>query len=327
MKILFLLKDGSEYGYSSGTSKSGLLNSAKFLLESLLTHKLISDGKIVLCVDGNSIDKAVHDFQPDLCIIEAIWVTPDKIGENIRLHPKTRFIVRVHSNIPFLAMEGVAIEWLRQYPDVAFNSLNTSEYIRNIISSPIYLPNIDEQNETEAIFINKGYLNIACFGSIRPLKNQLIQAVAAISYGDQYNISINYHINSSRIEQAGASVLKNIRNLFYNTRHLLIEHGWTDHEDFTNTIRQMDLGLQVSYTESFNIVSADFVHCGVPIIVSPDISWQYSGLKVDPNNEEAIVDKIYEVLKRRGRFISKQTTALSNYNKKAVKVWKNFLTP
>lgn len=328
MKILFLIKKNSEYGtYSGMTSKSGLLNSAKFLLQSLLQNKIIRHGKIVLCDDGNSVDKAVHDYNPQICIIEALWVTPEKLLENIALHPRTMFIVRIHSKIPFLAMEGVAVEWIRQYPIVSFNSESTVEYINSIISDPVYLPNVDEKNEVEIDEnIHKKHINIGCFGSIRPLKNQLIQAVAAINYGNKHGKEIHFHINATRIEQKGDPVLKNIRSLFDNSPHKLVEHGWLDHANFVDLIRKMDIGLQTSFTESFNIVSADFIHAGVPIIVSPEIAWQYKELQVDPNNATEIEDKIHAVLHRRDHYIDEQSCALRKYNKRALKVWRQFVS-
>jgi hypothetical protein len=47
--------------------------------------------------------------------------------------------------------------------------------------------------------------------------------------------------------------------------------------------------MQVSLTESFNIVSADFVNVGVPIVISPDIDWLPDSLKADPNDHEDII--------------------------------------
>lgn len=327
MKILFLLKKNVIYGgYSSITSRSGLLNSTKFLVHSLLNHRIIKHAKIEMCDDGNSIDKAVHDYKPNICIIQALWVTPKKLEENRRLHPQVTFIVLIHSNIPFLAMEGIAIEWIKQYPIVGFNNEWTTDYVKNFVRTPIYLPNIDDKNEVEIEEnIHKNHLNVGCFGSVRPLKNQLIQAVAALNYAEKHCIDLHFHINGNRIEQKGDPVLHNLRDLFEGTRHKLIEHDWMEHGQFIDLVRRMDVGLQVSFTESFNIVSADFVHAGVPIIVSPEISWQYRFLQVDPNNADEIQNKIDDVLRRRRHFAAEQVGSLKKYNKKALRVWKDFI--
>ena len=328
MKILFLLKKNTCYGtYSGMTSKSGLLNSTRFLVEALLRHRIVHHAKIEMCDDGNSVDRAVTNYRPHICIIQALWVTPSKLAENIRLHPKTTFIVLIHSNIPFLAMEGVAMSWIKKYPIVGFNNDKTLEYCKNVIRKGVYLPNIDEHFEPDIEEnLNRRTLNIGCFGSIRPLKNQLIQAVAAINYAEKHYKLLNFHVNFTRIEQKGDSVLRNMQDLFKGTRHKLVEHPWMGHQDFIDLIRKMDVGLQVSFTESFNIVSADFVHASVPIIVSPDICWQYKYLQVDPNNAYEIEDKIHDVMLRPIHFIIEQKQALHKYNKRAVRAWKEFIT-
>jgi len=44
-----------------------------------------------------------------------------------------------------------------------------------------------------------------------------------------------------------------------------------DHSDFISIVKSMDIGMQVSLSESFNIVAADFVSNGIPLVGSPDI--------------------------------------------------------
>ena len=67
----------------------------------------------VQVVDNNDIDREIVKFQPTVVIIEAFWVVPDKFDILKILHPKVVLVVRNHSEIPFLANEGVAFEWLQ----------------------------------------------------------------------------------------------------------------------------------------------------------------------------------------------------------------------
>ncbi len=87
----------------------------------------------------------------------------------------------------------------------------------------------------------------------------------------------------------------------------------------------MDLGMQVSFSESFNIVTADFVSSKVPIIVSEDITWMPSSLKVNPNDVVGMELKIGEVLRHPNRFIRRQSKSLLQYNSAAIDVWDGFL--
>src|SRR6185295_15359413 len=123
-----------------------------------------------------------------------------------------------------------------------------------------------------------------------------------------------FHINSSRIEQQGEGVLKNMRALFRGTIHELVEHKWASPEDFHKLVRKMDVGLQVSFTESFTIVTANFVTEEVPIVVSEDIDWMPASMKVKATDALAIEKKIGEVLRHKRKFVRRQTKALAEYN-------------
>ena len=157
------------------------------------------------------------------------------------------------------------------------------------------------------------------------MKNQLSQAFAAITYADKNDKILHYHINGTRIEQRGENVLKNLRELFKDTRHKLVEHKWMEHHEFLKIIHQMDLGLQVSYTESFNIVTADFVHCEKPIIVGHDTDWMYCGSKVDANNIPMMVEKIENVMKNPSKYILRNYTSFEKYYRKSLRIWRWFL--
>ena len=74
-----------------------------------------------------------------------------------------------------------------------------------------------------------------------------------------------------------------------------MEHGWATHAEFLKLVDRMDIGLQVSLSETFNIVAADFVANGVPIIVSPEISWMPVQLQADPNSTDSIVKALRRV--------------------------------
>jgi len=54
-------------------------------------------------------------------------------------------------------------------------------------------------------------------------------------------------------------------------------------------VSSMDLGLQVSFTETFNIVAADFVVNRVPIVTSNEIEWSEPLLQADPTDSSSIV--------------------------------------
>ena len=259
------------------------------------------------------------------------------MNEIAKLYPEVLFVVRVHSKTTFLANEGVAIGWLKGYEKiknvfVSFNNEKTNDEFKSIGFQPIYLPNIYEvkskymscYEKLKNFFNNykkKKIIDIGCFGAIRPMKNQLLQAVASIRYAEKYNKKIRFHVNGSRTEQKGENVLKNLRALFNETEHELIEQPWLNHEDFLTLITKMDIGLQVSLSESFNIVTADFISQHVPVIVSKEINWVADIAKVNTDDSAGIAEKIHLTLSSPNKLLKKNLEALKEYEREALTIW------
>jgi hypothetical protein len=167
------------------------------------------------------------------------------------------------------------------------------KYDRKTINDRVvYLPNYypSEDKGFARPPKQKDSVNIGCFGAIRPLKNQLIQALAAIEYADKNKQKLFFHINGNRLEGGGDPILHNLRALFaHSTKHELVEHAWQPHANFLDLIATMDLGMQVSFTESFNIVAADMVTVGVPVVTSPEIVWVSKVFHADPTSVDSMV--------------------------------------
>lgn len=336
--ILFLIKEGYDYN-APAKVKGGLYNSTYLTKKVLSKEFKFKKFEMDTCIDGNSIDAKIHKYNPKICILQAIWVTPEKLRELTALHKKVKFIVLIHSKIPFLAMEGMSITWIKEFVNisgvtVAFNNKETSNLFKDLGVYNIYLPNLYHRSKEakniklfDVLCENEpgNEVNIGCFGAIRPLKNQLFQAAAAIKWGNLTGVKIKFHINSGRKEQAGDNVLKNIKALFKNTRHELIEHSWLSHDKFLDLIKSMDLGLQVSFTESFNIVTADFVSQNIPIIGSNDIKWMPDISKTNTFSDVNLVEKIDFTLKRPGIIINENNKALRAYSEKAIINWRRLI--
>jgi len=333
-RILFILKFREGYdgkpSYSGGQYfSSGLYWSAKFVVDMLVDAGI--DAKLVQVTDNNDIDREVHNFRPTIVIIEALWVVPQKFDILKKLHPSVKWIVRLHSNVPFLAQEGVAVEWIKEYTKrdvkIASNEIRALEDIRTITGkTPIYLPNYYPlQKETARKHGEMRRLHIGCYGAIRPLKNQLIQAVAAIRFADDTDRTLFFHVNATRVESGGNPVLENLRALFAKTRHYLVEDAWMSHEKFLERLRHLDIGMQVSLSETFSIVAADMVNVGIPIVVSHEIDWASFISKVDATNSRKISAglNLAEILATIN--VERNRHGLKKANKKSKKDWLEFL--
>ena len=87
----------------------------------------------------------------------------------------------------------------------------------------------------------------------------------------------------------------------------------------------MDLGLQVSLTESFNIVTADMINVGVPILVSDDIDWLPFITRVKPTSHKDIVNKLHLLYSFPKIIHWLQDKSLKIYNLRSKRVWKKYL--
>ena len=332
-KVLFILKkrQTSHTGYASVSS--GLLNSAKFVSDMLNKNGI--ESHLVEVNDNNCIDREVTKFKPTHVIIEALWVVPQKFEVLTKLHPNVQWIIRLHSDISFLANEGIAIEWIYEYLKYDNVKVSSNDYETNfnfeLLTNKefVYLPNyypVGFFNRNKPKPDTKKVINVGCFGAVRPLKNQLIQAVAAIDYADAYGKKLKFHINTQRIEGRGEPVLKNLRALFENNpKHELVEHGWLSHDEFIDLVQTMDIGLQVSFTETFNIVSADFVNNNIPVVTSNEVEWVSPIYFANPLKVNSIVSRMRRaIITSRFKLNWLNKLSLWNYSLNSEKIWTKY---
>lgn len=335
-KVLFICKKRqTEYGVSYG-----LINSCKFLCNAL--NKLGVEAKVVSVIDNNGIDKEVHQYKPTHVFIEALWVVPEKFHVLLPRYPHVKWYVRLHSNTPFIANEGMAMQWIAAYEEirkkygnlwVAPNSrklvedLWLAKKIATVYAPNVYYPDKYTENVYSRVAIDHApeILNVGCFGSIRPMKNNLIQAMAAMAFADRLGKTLHFHINN-RFEQNGEQIHRNLKFLFEGTKHKLVSHPWANHPEFVALVKEMDFGMQVSFSETFNIVAADMVANNVPLVGSKEIGWLSVWFKARQTDIEDII--FHAAVAYYGKKIKLQTLnriGLDCYNSKALREWVDLL--
>ncbi len=343
-KILFILKRREDYNSEIHNAKglsTGLFNSANFMNEMLNDIGISSE--IEVAIDNNCIDRLVHQHKPTVAIIEALWVVPSKFEVLTKLHPKVRWIIRLHSEMPFMAGEGMSMDWLGDYvsyPQVSIG-INAPRMLKEIslylklkqgwsdnetTSRILYMPNFYPQYYTnKKINFNKEYIDISCFGAVRPLKNHLLQAFASLDFAESIGKKLNFHINIGRIEMQGSPVIHNLLNLFEqlsNTGHRLIGHTWTPREKFLDICREIDIGLQCNFSETFNIVSADLLSQGVPILGSKEIPWSSRLFNADPTESKDITKVLHRIYNLPKINVMLNQHNLTKYTNQSRLIWK-----
>lgn len=342
-KFLFILKRREDYNCVLHTNlglSTGLFNSANFVNSML--QKADIDSHVVVVTDNNDIDREVAQYKPTHVIIEALWVVPEKFDILQKLHPSVKWVIRLHSDIPFIANETIAMNWLSKYSGfknvfIACNSRRIERQLqlffqirngwsrRKAETRVLYLPNYYPETYIKKSHCStRDVIHIGCFGAIRPLKNTLMQAFAALEYAKQEGKLLHFHINSGRIEMKGDGVFKNLVDMFEQLAgagHRLITHDWMCREDFIKLCHTMDIGMQVSFSETFNIVAADFVSQGVPIVTSPEVPWANRLFSCETTNHEDIVRSLRLAHKFPSINVFLNQRNLKKYSKQTISHW------
>jgi len=347
-KVLFILKRKENYGTKDhghiGLS-TGLYNSASFVHQMLLDSGIESHLQVV--IDNNDIDRYVTKYRPTHVIVEALWVVPTKFAVLCKLHPNVKWIIRIHSEVPFLANEGIAFDWIGDYMCfkniiLGINSPRAFQEIRQFIKIAkgwddnqlaeriIYLPNFYPQEyytKDYSYLEEKETIDIGCFGAVRPLKNHLLQAIAAVEFAESINKKLRFHINSGRVEMKGEPVVNNLKGFFshiYEKGHYLVNHEWTPRESFLKLCSTMDIGLQVSFSETFNIVGADLISQGVPIVGSIEIPWSVNIYNADPTSLTSIFNKLNLTYLHISSNVSSNQHSLTEYTDMTREIWEEY---
>ena len=288
-----------------------------------------------VAIDNNCIDRLINLHNPTHVIIEALWVVPSKFSVLCKLHPNVKWIIRLHSEMPFMAGEGMAMDWLGDYAKfknitIACNAPRMLQEIQLFLGKDkvIYLPNFYPQKyKTKEFDRNKYWIDIGCFGAVRPLKNHLVQAFAAVDFAEKIGKQLKFHINAGRIEMQGGPVQHNLQGLFQHLHergHELINHQWTPREEFLVLCSQMDIGLQCSFSETFNIVGADLISQGVPLVGSNEIPWSTKFGNAIPTDSESISDILLRTYKNPNINVFLNQRNLKNYTNMTRKIWNKY---
>jgi hypothetical protein len=87
----------------------------------------------------------------------------------------------------------------------------------------------------------------------------------------------------------------------------------------------MDIGMQVSFSETFNIVGADLISQGVPIIgTAGEIPWAVTAFCADPTNSEDIAKKLALTYNMPWINVKANQWSLRNYTDKTINIWTKY---
>lgn len=332
-KLLLIIRGNSKKADTSITNHNGLSHAAKATYESLLNSNLNVDFQVVS--DNGDIWMGCEKYNPDYVIVDGLWVVPEKFQELSSMYPNIKWIVRIHSELSFIAQEGIFTDWLYKYLNtdntyLVFNSKKIYSTIKHIVKprqdKVFYLPNLYQLNNKPLLKKERDpkKIKIAIFGAARILKNQLPQAVAALDFAERINKELELYININTKDPNGLPIYLNIIHLIknhYSGKHNVQLVEWTNHETFLKIMEQIDICMQVSFTETFNLVCCDSLEASTPIIGMNEIPWLHSISNSNPIKHESIVKALFRAYNFPRLNVLLNTIKLKMYHRKALKVW------
>jgi glycosyltransferase involved in cell wall biosynthesis len=221
------------------------------------------------------------------CVISAAWFPAMQLAALSRQFHEIDFTVVSHSNVGFLQADPSAFTILRGTGDLQTGATNIHLGANNqklidfwgiTYQQPMrLLPNMYDLTGAPAIpqkWRGGSRLRIGCFGAVRPLKNLVTAGAAALEIGARLQADLEFYVSSGRVEGGADTVMRTLQNMYVGLPNAtLMQIGWQDWPAFRRQVRNMDLLLQPSYTESFNMSTADGIAEGVPSVTSDAIDW------------------------------------------------------
>ena len=138
--------------------------------------------------------------------------------------------------------------------------------------------------------------------------------------------SLEMWFSGGRTEGGGEVVWRAINEMFAGLHWArLVQAPWAPWPEFRQTVRHMHLLLQPSYTESFNMVTADGIAMGVPSVVSDAIDWAPESWKAEHDDALSVSDVGVRLLHSRSA-MWRGRRALVAHNREGLQVWRQFLS-
>lgn len=281
-------------------------------------------------------------------IISAPWLSEHDLKALLNHFPYIQFVILSHSNVGFLQADFEGVRLLRKYIHLSKEYFNLHvggnterfvDWLRDTYhENAVLLPNLYpiDRTQMKPVPLTPGgtrftpdqyqpnrVVKIGAFGALRPQKNFMTAAASAVLIQRYLGMPIEFHMSSDG-EGDTCFTAQAIEQLLEGSGVTLVRHPWRYWDDFVQVVSGMDLLIQVSYTESFNMVTADGISVGVPSVVSPAITWAPQMWTADPDNPGEVASVGISLLTQ-DETRQLGIGALNAHNKWAVKVWKKFL--
>lgn len=287
-------------------------------------------------VDAQSNPPGIHPVTH--VVISAPWLPSADLQDIAIMNPHITFACASHSNISFLAADPGAFHLVKDYmlveratPNfhVAGNSARLAKWVTRVHATPCWtIPNLyylDGSITPSRPAFDGDTLRIGCFGATRILKNILTAGAAALDIASSLRVNLEFWVSGGR-EEGAQGTLAALTEMFASLRWARVcKQQWQEWAAFRGTVRDMHLMLQPSFTETFNVVTADGIAEGVASVVSTAIYWAPKDWQADSDDATAIA-QVGRRLLADPNAPGDGLSALTAYNTAAFTEWVKFLT-
>jgi glycosyltransferase involved in cell wall biosynthesis len=318
MSVLLVEKINHRYKRLTGSIRqaSGLSICTQMIQESVEgVHRVEVDNLY-------HIEQALLYHNPNKVLLQGIWASRDELRLLREKHKRTRFYIHIHSNIPFLACEGFAFHRILEAKEMGVGIVVNDARSAYSIPGSVYLPNIYVSRMMKKKDKDPNAIHVICAGSLRPMKNHATQALGAIQFANSQGKTLHFYVNTGRSE-GGDAIRQALQGIFMMyPKHQLVSLPWMEHDEFLSFLTSMDYGLQVSLSETFNIVAADYTAAGLPMVVSDEVRWAHPLVMADCGSPSQIAGKM-ETCRE---YVEHNQRNLRIESSQAAEFWRDFVS-
>lgn len=248
----------------------------------------------------STVADIIRKLNPRIVVNRAMVVSCEGIKELSDMFPGTRFVTVCHSSIGDL---GRSKTWLSEVSkglraterdNVYFASLDERNPFAQFASEPsrtMWFPNVVKCPESRPV-LNREEPVVSLISASRDLKNLSTQLVGFAIAAKKKPMRLAVSILGDRPQW-----------LEEFTQTLGVDatfRPWGDWHDYTKFVAEnVDVGLQVSFTESFNFVGVEHLMIGKPVLGSSALRYLPAGWQADPNDPEEIAGRLVSLVESR----------------------------
>jgi hypothetical protein len=292
---------------------------------------------LITSTDAAAIARGEHPLSH--VVISAPWIPTIELQGLLMKYPNIHFAVVSHSNVGFLMADPNGIRLLREGMELALAhhnfvvAGNSEKFVRAWTAmygrGMQWLPNLYDCSTIKTVGQRQPYhagapLRVGVFGATRPLKNMITSVAACVELAGALKADVEIWMNTGR-DEGGGTVRNAVSQLVTGLPTVkIVESGWQTWPGFRAVVAKMNALVSPSYTESFNMVTADGIAEGVASAVSEAIDWA-------PKDWVANSDDVGDVARVVRRLIvdphavTEGQTALRQYVADGSKSWRAYL--